>query len=378
MKGTKTEKAKPKYITKALRCPDGTRKYIRGKTQAELDKKVRAAQVELGMGININDNTTVAELAQIWIDVYKRPNIKPQSLGVALSNLNCHILPVIGAMRVRDVKPADCARIMAKASHLSKATQGGILTVLRSLFYCAMENDLIARNPVAKSLKPNGAPAHERVPLTHEQVDTLCRLAMTHRNRSLYTFVMLCTFAGLRRSEALGLNWKNVDTDKGVIYVREQYRAYKGKSGTTPTLKTPSSRRDIPIPPVLLAHLSALKGSKTEGYIFDVTKSGLSENYYRALKIIGGLNADGKPFDKSRKRKESVGAYIHPHLLRHTYATRCFEAGLDVKEVQYLMGHSSLQMTMDIYVHYMNLERQDDTARKLAQAFPGTMLAVMG
>ena len=378
MKGTKKQKSKPKYLTKALRCPDGSRKYIRGKTQEELDRKVREAQAQLGMGININDNTKVAEFAQIWVDVYKRPNVKPQSLDVLLSHLNCHILPCIGAMRVRDVKPADCARIMANVSSLSKATQGGILNALRSLFNCAMENDIIARNPAAKSIKPTGTPTHEKVPLTHEQVDTLCRLAMTHRNTSLYTFVMLCTYAGLRRSEALGLNWKNVDIDKGVIYVREQYRVYKGMSGTTPVLKTPSAKRDIPVPPVLLAHLSSLKGDKTDGYIFDVGKSGLSENYYRALKIIGGLNAEGKPFDKSRKRKESVGAYIHPHLLRHTYATRCFEAGLDVKEVQYLMGHSSLQMTMNIYVHYMNQERQDDTARKLAQAFPTTTLAVMG
>ena len=87
MKGSKTaQKTKPRYLTKALRCPDGSRKYIRGKTQEELDRKVREAQAQLGMGININDNTLVGEFAQIWVDVYKRPNVKPQSLDVVLSH----------------------------------------------------------------------------------------------------------------------------------------------------------------------------------------------------------------------------------------------------------------------------------------------------
>lgn len=369
-------KEKPKYLTKALRCPDGTRKYIRGKTQAELDKKVREAQAQLGMGININDNTTVAELAQTWVDVYKRPNVKPQTLRNTLIHLNNHILPCIGGMKVRDVKPADCARVMACSTNLSRNVQGSVLSTMRALFCCAIENSIIAKTPVTYSIKARGTPSEARVPLTVDQTSALCRAALTHPNKYLYTFIALCCYAGLRRGEALGLNFKNVDLRAGVIHVREQYVSYGGKGYVTTELKTPNSNRDVPIPPVLLAHLSQLKGNRTDGYIFDVDSRSLSNTIASAMRGLCAVDENGAPV--KRRRKGSLPFYAHPHLLRHTYATRCFEAGMDIKEVQYLLGHSKPSMTMEIYVHYMAHARQEDTARKIERAFSAPQLAVVG
>lgn len=365
-----------KYLTKAIRCPDGTRKYIRGKTQEELDRKVREAQAQLGMGININDNTTVAELAQIWVDVYKRPNVKPQTLTNTLVHLNKHILPYIGGMKVRDVKPADCARVMAKNGDLCRGVQSAVLTTLRSLFNCAIENNIIAKSPVTPSIKCSGQRAEAKVPLTSAQTTALCQRAMRSRNKKLYTFIMLCCYAGLRRGEAVGLNLKNVDLDAGVIRVREQYTIVGGKGSVTTELKTKSAMRDVPIPPILLAHLTQLKGDRTEGYIFDVDKPGTSESLAASVRKLCGIGEDGNP--NPNAGKDPLDFYVHPHLLRHTYATRCFEAGMDVKEVQYLLGHSSPNMTMNIYVHYMAQARQEDTARKLEKVFSEPILAVVG
>ena len=117
----KQKKEAQRYFTKALRCPDGSRKYIRGKTKEELERKVMQAQAELGMGININDNTTVVQFAQMWVDVYKRPNVKPQTVSSILNRLNSHILPVIGGKRMRDVKPADCAMVLYPCAYSLKA-----------------------------------------------------------------------------------------------------------------------------------------------------------------------------------------------------------------------------------------------------------------
>lgn len=74
-------------------------------------------------GININDDTTVVELAQMWVDLYKRPQVKPQTMRNILSWLNKHIIPVIGTKLVRKVKPVDCARVMAGVSDLTLGTQ---------------------------------------------------------------------------------------------------------------------------------------------------------------------------------------------------------------------------------------------------------------
>jgi len=318
----------------------------------------------------------VAELAQIWVDVYKRPNVKEQTMRNVLSMLNCHILPYIGAMKVRDVKPADCARVMAQNAQFSRSVQATVLYSLRTIFNCAIENSIIARNPVTRSVRYSGAPSAAKVPLTPAQTTELCQKALQHKNKNLYTFIMLCSYAGLRRGEALGLNFKNVDLDAGVIYVREQFVVVGRNGYVTQELKTPGSKRDVPIPPVLLVHLAALKGDRTEGYIFDVSTPYLGDTISTTIKRMCAYDAAG-----NRKKKPQKGAlefYVHPHLLRHTYATRCFEAGMDVKEVQYLLGHSNPNMTLNIYVHYMAQARQEDTARKLETVFSAPLLAVAG
>lgn len=365
--------AKPKYLTRALRCPDGTRKYIRGKTQEELDRKVRQAQAELGLGININDNTTVAEFAQIWLDVYKRPSVKPQTVEHIVGLLNAHILPVIGAMRVRDVRPADCARVLSQSQNLARATQDRVRSRMKEMFECARENRIVYENPVTRGVKASGRGPAERVPLSPEQLEAVANAALSKGDEALYTFILLCGYAGLRASEALGLHTDNVDTDAGVIYVREQYDR---TAGTTPVLKTESSRRDVPMPPVLLLHMTRLKRVRP-GYLFPVQTKALYASISKRLARLCSVDKDGS--DRvSRPRQGSLPFYVHPHLLRHTYATICFESGLDIKEVQYLLGHSTPKMTMEVYTHYVQGRRMDDTSRKLAEAFPLPKVASLG
>lgn len=372
----KAKKDAPRYFTKALRCPDGSRKYIRGKTKEELDRKVMQAQAELGLGININDNTTVVQFAQTWIDVYKRPKLKPQSLSVIKSHLNTHILPVIGAKRVRDVRPADCARVLACMTEAATSTQNCVRATMKELFECAVDNSVIAANPVRKSVVASGRASRPRVPLTPEQMDQLCVETQKRGIPELYTFVLLCGYAGLREGEALGLNLDNVDTELGVIHVREQFVVLGDKCWVTPELKTKSAYRDIPMPPALLAHMIRLKKERKSGYIFNVTDRDIGGRISRRLGYMCKVDPRGNP-RPGNTRVAVFDFYVHPHLLRHTYATQCIRAGLGVKEVQYLMGHSNPKMTLGIYTHYQEELNRKDTSARLDKAFPST-LAVIG
>ena len=353
---------KTKYLTKAIRCPDGSRKYIRGKTQKELDQKVAKACAELGMGLNINDGTTVLELAQTWVDVYKRPHIKPQSLGFTLRLLNNYIIPVIGGMRVRDVKPADCARVMAEAASLSNGCQKRVLGMLHNLFDQAVENRIITHSPVSGSIKASGARSKEQTPLTHDQLDRLLATACTCRKSWVYTFILLVSHTGLRLSEAFGLNWDCVDFENSAIQVRRQL--IDGRQKPVEILKTSSSVRTIPMPPVLSAHLDRLHRVSTSDAVLD---TGLNDPHHAIRRYMYQLC-----------ERAGLDVEVHPHLLRHTYATFCFEAGLDVKEVQYLLGHATVQMTMNVYVHYMQSARWENTTSKLAKAFSVPPLAAIG
>ena len=364
-----------KYFTKALRCPDGSRKYIRGKTREELERKVRQAQVELGMGVNINDNTTVVEFAQMWIDTYKRPKIKPQSVDAVLTIMNLHILPVIGGMKVREVRPADCARVMMNANGKARNTQKAIRVRLKELFTCAVENGIIARNPVTSSVSAGGSPAREREPLSQDQLNLLLEKIMARKDYELYTFVLLCGYAGLREAEAVGLNLRNVDFDQGTISVTEQYATRRNRTSPTENLKTTSSLRTVPAPPALLARLMSVKRERgSNAYVFDVQDPNLMKKIVPRLSRMCEVDSNNRPV--SRRYPHTVPFYVHPHLLRHTYATLCFEAGLDIKEVQYLLGHSSTNMTLNVYLHYSKNTRSSATASKVNAIFSGNVLVV--
>lgn len=374
----KQKKEAPRYYTKALRCPDGSRKYIRGKTKEELEKKVMQAQAELGMGINLNDNTTVVQFAQMWVDVYKRPKVKPQSLDVTLNYLNTHILPVIGGKRIRDVHPADCATVLSKMSGNGKAksTVADVRCCMKEMFECAVDNNLIVRNPVRRSVAASGKESCKRRPLSEDQLDQLCTTTASRPKLApLHTFVMLVRYTGLRTSEALGLHTSNINFAKAELYVKEQYFTRKGKSGTTEILKSDSANRTLPIPLPLLAHLTTVCKERGGGYLFDVSWPGLYNWVHDRLRSLCRLDHNGEP----RNHNPNIAVldfYVHPHLLRHTYATTCIQNGLPVKSVQYLLGHSDPSMTLAIYTHYEIQLHMESTAEKLNSVFAPNIAAL--
>lgn len=118
--------------------------------------------MQLGMGVNLNDNTTFVEYAQTWVNVYKRPNLKSKSLETLLSTINHHIIPHLGAMRMRDIKPVHAAAVMAAAKDLSHGYQMSILNIMRAVFRSAEENHVIARSPVVSTVRAGGREAKER------------------------------------------------------------------------------------------------------------------------------------------------------------------------------------------------------------------------
>lgn len=372
------KKEAPRYYTKALRCPDGSRKYIRGKTKAELDRKVMQAQAELGLGINLNDSTTVAQFAQMWVDVYKRPHLKEATVKVLLIRLNYHILPVIGGRRMRDVRPADCALVLstATAKGLAEGTVGGIRVTMKEMFECAVENNVVLRNPVQKSVTASGKEPKERVPLTEEQLDRLFAAVSARESlKPLLTFLMLIRYTGMRASEALGLHCDSIDLAGGELHVKEQYYSIDGKCGVTTDLKSDSSHRVLPIPLPLAAYLTPVVQEFSGRYLFDVEDVHLYSSIVNRLVGLCSVDSHGQPRPHN-KNIAVLDFYVHPHLLRHTYATRCVEAGMDIKEVQYLLGHAEVSLTLKIYSHYEAERRRAATADRLNSVFTPKVAAV--
>lgn len=359
-----------KLYTKTITTPTGKRKYIRAATKEELERKYQQAKLEIGAGVDITDATTFGEFAQLWFNTYKRPNLRENSKEDCLYILNNHILPPLSAMRMRDIKPVHIRGVMSNLAGYSRSVQGKAVQILRSIFNAAVENHLIMRSPVSSALKAGGETAKEKVPLTPEQSQRL--LDATAGTRA-YPAVALMLGAGLRKEEAVGLMWEDIDLKNGYIHVRHAKPFHHGKGEVTDQLKSKAAYRTIPIPAWLLQILRG-EHSKTNSLFVLAMRNGESlteSSFGRLWGIIKARTTDdpekiGTPVSARHPNViYTLDFHVHPHLLRHTCITRWLEAGFDLKEVQYLAGHSTPDMTLRVYAHYDQRVRLENTASKI-------------
>lgn len=249
-------KKKYNYLTKALQLPDGTQKYIRAKTQAELDEKVLKAQILVNSGVDICSEETFGHFAQMWYDLYKKPNLRENSLNAIKYVLNQYILPFIGGCRLRDITPMQIQAIMASLSNKSNSLQSKVLIHLRSSFKAAQENGLVAKSPVSSMLKPGGKKTAEKVALAPQESRLLVERV---QNPRAHTFLLIALHTGMRRGEILGLMWEDIDFGQRIVHVRHNAILGKGETSIHDTLKTDAGRRDIPLTEELEAWLAKYK-----------------------------------------------------------------------------------------------------------------------
>lgn len=345
-------KKKYNYLTKALQLPDGTRKYIRAKTQAELDEKVLKAQILVNSGVDICSEETFGHFAQMWYDLYKKPNLRENSLNAIKYVLNQHILPFIGGYRLRDITPMQIQAIMASLSNKSNSLQSKVLIHLRSIFKAAQENGLMAKSPVSSMLKPGGRKTAEKVALAPQETRLLVERV---NNPRAHTFLLIALHTGMRRGEILGLMWEDIDFKQRIVHVRHNAILGKGETSIHNTLKTDAGRRDIPLTDELEAWLAKYKKRSHSRFVLAMQNGKpLTQSAYKSMwKLV---------------ERELPDTHVTAHVLRHTYVTRLFEAGLDIKEIQYLAGHSTVDMTLRVYTHYDRRSREGKTTEKVREA----------
>lgn len=163
---------------------------------------------------------------------------------------------------------------------------------------------------------------------------------------------MIMLYAGLRRGECMALNWEDIDLDKRIIKVRKSLQFFHNQSSLKPP-KTKAGIRDVPIPDILMPVLIELK--KPCGVVCPSAKGVLmSETAYQRAwySYMVYLNecAGGRTASGPRKAVWAMEQFT-AHQLRHTYATMLFDAGVDVKSAQKFLGHSNIEVTLDIYTH---------------------------
>jgi integrase len=322
-------------------------KYLYSKDLSELKEKMLCAYADLSATEQKNCNKTFKELCAEWLSSAKL-RVKHSSYCCYEKLINKHILPyfedimycelstpVINAFTEHKLK---CGKINGVGG-LSAKSVHDILVVMRSVAKYA-EQEYDCRNPMHNISMPKSENKETEV-FNKVERNKLQNYLQNNLNESNLGF-LLTMYSGLRIGELCALTWNDVDFENGVIHVSKAVQRVTDKSRNSKTVvmitspKSKTSVRDIPVP---LFVLNILKQNKH------------SDSSY----ILSGNNKPVEPRTMQNRFKAVLNdcsiRIVNFHLLRHTYATVCIENGFDAKTVSELLGHSSVNITLNRYVH---------------------------
>lgn len=362
---------KGKLYRTAVPLPNGKRKWISSTTKEGLDKKKKELLLQISAGTDVLSDTTFEEYAELWFRVYKEPYLRPKSIETLRTTFNTHIAPYLGSIPLKKVTPMQIQMILGNMADLSKSLNDKVVQILRGIFNAAVDNNLISKSPVPVRLRPGGVATKEKAALTVEQSKQLLNAVFGTR---AYLFCLIALQTGMRRGEICGLMWGDIDFDAQVIHVTHNAVFTNAQTVVSNDLKTSAARRDIPIPPTFLAVLTGAQKDNASPFVLHMNNGKpLSQTSFSNLwdmvrrRTVDDAADLGKPARNS-KMIRSLDFHVTPHQLRHTYITRLFESGLDIKEIQYLAGHSTVDMTLRVYTHYQHESRKKETAQKVCAA----------
>lgn len=370
------KKTEPRRYATHITTPAGERVYISGKSREELENKVLDAQIAMRAGLGPACDLTFQRYAETWLRAYKQGRVRESSYALLESNLSTHVYPFFGQMRLREITPLHIQLYLGSLTPYSKSLQQKCFRLVKGILRSAAENGLIARSPVQKEDRVTASDPPEEEPLTDDQAKALLEAVAGTR---AYTFCLLALSTGMRRGEILGLQWQDIDLDSDAPIITVTHNKSLPLNAedapVTELLKTEAAHRKLPVSPQLKAHLLACRADSNSEFVLSM-KDGrsLTKTSFRNLwRLVERRTAEKGAV--ARELGESYGGVkvsldfdCHPHLLRHTYITKLFEMGLDIKQVQYLAGHSTPDMTMRVYAHYRDRMRAGETHAKVCDA----------
>ncbi|MEV2910185.1 tyrosine-type recombinase/integrase [Paenibacillus larvae] len=349
-----------KYIrrTKTVHC--------RTKREAESEYAKFRQEVESGEYIK-PEKMTFSAFVKEWREKYAIKHLAYRTLYTYEQNLKNRILPAFGHLHLEDIKPlhiVDYMRSLEKNGGRSDSKDGGLSTatieidhrIIKNILSRAVEWKIIKSNPVANVKKPK-VQHKVNLPYDEQEVERLL-LALQEEPYHWRIMVTLALTTGLRRGELLGLEWRHIDWEMGVISVEQTLTlALKGHI-IIKEPKTKNSVRKVALPTSVLDELRDYHfyHIKEKEDIKDAWKGCVDADGNERDLIF--CHPDGTPFHHERPyswfrkfiQKHNL-RYIRFHDLRHTSATLLINQGVHAKIISERLGHGSISTTMNIYGH---------------------------
>lgn len=361
----------------------GKRKTIYNKNLRELRKQLAEAISDNENFVSVKDNITLDIWFKRWMDVYKEKSVRPNTKREYTHIYEKNISPYLGERNVNTLVKSDIQKLIDLASDNGYAyeRQNKIKVILRDMMQRAVEDNFAVNNPVS-GVKLRADKEIKARALSFEEQNVFFDYCKNTFYDNLFN---VAVNTGLRPGELFALDIDDIDFDNGYInvdktLVYQKYLTDDRKEFHLEPPKTKQSYRRVPINSVCRIYLerqielkkvlSSKRPKQQNDYLF-VTKFNTplnSQIYSDAIKaVIRQINLV-RSFDNQFP-------IFSGHTFRHTFATRCFESGVDAKVVQSYLGHASLKMTMDLYTHVTD-EKSSLDIEKIVPSNKGKIIPI--
>lgn len=334
-------------------------KYFSGKSEPEVKRKIREYNNEHS---NTKKTTvTLSEYMSNWLDLYKRPTLKPSSYDRIENTFRYQIKPELGMIQMQALSSDHIQKFLngLKDDGFSYSSIKKAHDCLNACLNHATISDVIQKNPMMLVKMPPKSSFNSKeirwfsVKEVNAIVEECARKHSTGAPVYIYADVFILMLnTGLRMGEAVGLEKVDWDQDQNTLHIRRNVQTVKlrdkdgnaigGMTLSCNTTKTYSGDRILPLNKNATEALRRLCGDHPNSKYVVCGKDGnqipperIERTFYRLLDNVG-------------IKRTGV------HSLRHTFASTLFGNGVDVKTVSSLLGHASIQITLNTYIHLIN------------------------
>ncbi len=301
-----------------------------------------------------------------WLECYVKPSSKQKTYIRYSEIVSQHLVKTLGDYEMSDLTPFILQRYATELLHsgnlktgkgLSANSVNGIITVIQNSLKEAYAIGQISEYTADKIKRPKAR--EKQVTCFTLLAQKKIEQAILNGKKPKMFGVILCLYTGLRIGELLALEWTDIDFQKGTLTVSKTCHDGKDENGgfarITDTPKTETSQRVIPFPKQLIPYLRNLKKDSDSDYVIvsDTEKPISVRAYQRSFELfLKKLGIPHKGF----------------HSLRHTFATRALECGMDVKTLSEILGHKNANITLNRYVHSL-MDHKKDMMNRVGKLF---------
>lgn len=304
------------------------------------------------------DGKSYIDWLHVWLEDYIRPSVKTRTYERYKLITDRHISDRIGGMELNSLSPLVLQRFITEllqngnqktGKGLSANSVNTVISVLQNSLRTAHRLGMTAAYTADKLKRPRRKEKPMECFALAEQKQ-IEQAVLNGRKDKLYG-ILLCLYSGLRIGELIALQWADIDFAKGILTVSKS--CHDGKDGLVmDEPKTAASRRMIPLPKQLLPVLKRLKKKSDSSFVVSANGKPVAvRSYQRSFELLlKKLNIPHKGF----------------HSLRHTFATRALECGMDVKTLAEILGHKNPTVTLNRYAHSF-MEHKADMMNRLGK-----------